>query len=256
MVGSVVLPAIAAGNEVAQGGSAQTAASSAPRTWPDRLHLPIEPYQKPGKLAPAIKDSDKLEWPQEIQAPAGAPNVLLVMMDDVGFGATAPFGGPIPTPTFDRIAKEGLRYNRFHTTAVCSPSRAALITGRNHHVASTGIIMEFSTPYPGYHSLVSRSVGTIGEILTSNGYSTSWFGKNHNVPDWQNSPAGPYNLWPTGLGFEYFYGFLGADAHQYRPAVYENITPRDSYLGREATRSRRQRGGPRTGLLSWTRRSG
>ncbi|WP_341675533.1 sulfatase-like hydrolase/transferase [Niveibacterium sp. SC-1] len=117
------------------------------------------------------------------------------------------------------------RYNRFHTTAVCSPSRAALVTGRNHHVASTGIIMEFSTSYPGYHSLVSRSVGTIGEILTANGYGTSWFGKNHNVPDWQNSPAGHFSLWPTGLGFEYFYGFLGADAHQFRPAVYENITP-------------------------------
>lgn len=210
-------------------------AQQASGTWPDRLHLPIEPYQPSGKLSPAVRDSTKLDWPREIQAPAGAPNVLLVMMDDVGFGASEPFGGPIPVPTFARMASEGLRYNRFHTTAVCSPSRAALITGRNHHVASTGIIMEFSTPYPGYHSLVSRSVGTIGEILTDNGYGTSWFGKNHNVPDWQTSPAGPYNLWPTGLGFEYFYGFLGADAHQYRPAVYEGTTPVDPYLGREDT---------------------
>lgn len=203
--------------------------------WPDRTHLPVEPYQKLGKLAPSLGASGKLEWPQEIQAPKGAPNVLLVLMDDVGYGATSTFGGAIPTPTFDRVAREGLRYNRFHTTAVCSPSRAALITGRNHHVASTGIIMEFSTPAPGYHSLVSRSVGTIGEILTSNGYGTAWFGKNHNVPDWQNSPAGPFNLWPTGLGFEYFYGFLGADAHQFRPAVYENITPVDPYIGKEDT---------------------
>lgn len=203
--------------------------------WPDRRHLPVEPYVKANKLAPAVKDSSKADWPLEIQAPEGAPNVLVVLMDDVGFGATEPFGGAIPTPSFDRVAKQGVRYNRFHTTAVCSPSRAALITGRNHHVASTGIIMEFSTPFPGYHSLVSRSVGTIGEMLTDNGYGTSWFGKNHNVPDWQNSPAGPYNLWPTGLGFQYFYGFLGADAHQFRPAVYENITAVDPYLGREDT---------------------
>ncbi|KAF0813323.1 Arylsulfatase [Andreprevotia sp. IGB-42] len=203
--------------------------------WPDRLHLPIEPKQQAAKLAPSVGQSTKIDWPAEIQAPEGAPNVLVVLMDDVGFGATQSFGGAIPTPSLDRIAREGLRFNSFHTAAVCSPSRAALITGRNHHVASTGIIMEFSTPYPGYHSLVSRSVGTIGEILTDNGYGTSWFGKNHNVPDWQNSPAGPYNLWPTGLGFQYFYGFLGADAHQFRPAVYENITPVDPYLGREDT---------------------
>lgn len=203
--------------------------------WPDREHLPIEPFQKSGKLAPTVRDSTKMEWPKEISAPDGAPNILLIMMDDVGFGASQPFGGPVPTPTLDRISKEGLRYNAFHTTAVCSPTRASLITGRNHHVASTGIIMEFSTPYPGYHSLVSRSVGNVGEILTMNGYGSSWFGKNHNVPDWQTTPAGPFNLWPTGLGFEYFYGFLGADAHQFRPAVYENTAPIDPYLGQEDT---------------------
>ncbi|NVK52806.1 MAG: arylsulfatase [Flavobacteriaceae bacterium] len=207
--------------------------STAKSEWPDRLHLPIEPYQKEGKIAPSLGESDPYDWPKEITAPEGAPNVLLVMMDDVGFGASSTFGGPIPTPTFDRIANEGLRYNNFHTTAVCSPTRAALITGRNHHVASTGIIMEFSTPYPGYHSMVSRSVGTVGEILTSNGYGTSWFGKNHNVPDWQTSPAGPFDLWPTGLGFEYFYGFLGGDAHQYRPPVYENTRPVEPYLDNE-----------------------
>lgn len=151
--------------------------------WPDRRHLPIEPYQKLGKLDPSVGASDSIEWPTEIAAPDGAPNILLIMTDDVGFGASEVFGGPIPTPTYAKLAKEGLKFNRFHTTAVCSPSRAALITGRNHHVASTGIIMEFSTPFPGYHSLVSRSVGTIGEILTDNGYATSWYGKNHNVPD-------------------------------------------------------------------------
>lgn len=198
--------------------------------WPDRRHLPIEPYQQIGELAPAIKDSSPIKWPKEVEAPAGAPNVLLIMTDDVGFGASEVFGGPVPTPTYGRLASTGLKFNRFHTTAVCSPSRAALITGRNHHVASTGIIMEFTTPYPGYHSLVSRSVGTIGEILTDNGYGTAWFGKNHNVPDWQNTAAGPFQLWPTGLGFEYFYGFLGGDAHQFRPAIFENTTAVDPYL--------------------------
>ena len=208
--------------------NAQETTSS--QNWPDRTVLPIEPYQKVGKIAPTIKDSDKIDWPKEIGAPEGAPNVLLIMIDDVGFGASSAFGGPIPTPNFDALAANGLKYNRFHTTAVCSPSRAALITGRNHHTAATGIIMEFSTPFPGYNSLVPKSVATIGKILTDNGYGTSWFGKNHNVPDWQSSPAGPFNLWPTGLGFEYFYGFLGADAHQFRPAIMENTKPIDPYL--------------------------
>ncbi len=199
----------------------------------DRTVLPIPPYQKVGKLAPTIKDSDPIQWPVEVSAPKGAPNVLLIMTDDVGFGATELFGGAVPTPTYDRLAKAGLKYNNFFTTAVCSCSRAALITGRNHHVGSTGIIMEFSTPYPGYHSLMSKGVGTIGEILKDNGYATSWFGKNHNVPDWETTPAGPFTLWPTALGFDYFYGFLGADAHQFRPAIYEGVTAIDPYLGKE-----------------------
>lgn len=203
--------------------------------WPDRTRLPIPAHQDIGKIDRTVEGSDPIEWPREVTAPEGAPNVLLVMTDDVGFGASEVFGGPIPTPTYARLAQNGLRYNRFHTTALCSPSRAALLTGRNHHVAATGIIMEFSTPFPGYHSIVSKSVGTLGEILTGNGYGTSWFGKNHNVPDWLTTPAGPFNLWPSGLGFEYFYGFLGADAHQFRPAVYENNLPVDPYLGREDT---------------------
>ncbi|MGI9823609.1 arylsulfatase [Agromyces sp. Marseille-Q5079] len=202
-------------------------------SWPDRTRLPIEPFQEVGRVERTVAGSDPIEWPVEVSAPTGAPNVLVVMTDDVGFGASEVFGGPIPTPTYARLAERGLRFNRFHTTALCSPSRAALITGRNHHVASTGIIMEFSTPFPGYHSIVSRSVGTIGEILTQNGYGTAWFGKNHNVPDWLTTPAGPFTLWPTGLGFEYFYGFLGADAHQFRPAVFEGTKPIDPYLGRE-----------------------
>lgn len=201
--------------------------------WPDRTRLPIPPFQKVGRIDRTIAGSDPIEWPREVTAPQGAPNILLIMTDDVGFGASDVFGGPIPTPVYGRLAERGLKYNRFHTTALCAPSRAALITGRNHHVAATGIISEFSTPFPGYHSIMSKSVGTIGEILTQNGYGTAWFGKNHNVPDWLTTPAGPFNLWPMGLGFEYFYGFLGADAHQFRPAIYEGTIPVDPYLGRE-----------------------
>jgi len=151
--------------------------------------------------------------------------VLLILTDDVGFGASSTFGGPIPTPTMDRLAQSGLRYNQFHTTALCSSTRAALITGRNHHTAATGNIMEFGTGYPGYNTLMSRSVGTIAQMLKYNGYSTAWFGKNHNVPDWHSSQAGPFDNWPTGLGFDYFFGFIGGDAHQWRTPIFENTLP-------------------------------
>jgi arylsulfatase len=157
-------------------------------TWmgaPARAEGPQLPKPEPpftGKIGRTVKES-KPDFPKAVTAPPGAPNVLLIMTDDVGFGAASTWGGPIPTPTMDRLAQAGLRYNEFHTTALCSPTRAALITGRNHHTASTGNIMEFATGYPGYDSLMSRSVGTIGEILKYNGYNTAWFGKNHNVPD-------------------------------------------------------------------------
>jgi arylsulfatase len=166
-----------------------------------------------------------------VKAPAGAPNMLLILADDVGFGATSVFGGPIRTPNFQRLADRGLRYNRFHTTALCSPTRAALITGRNHHSVATGVIVEMATGFPGYNSLLPKSCGTVGAVLRDNGYSTSWFGKMHNVPDWMSSQAGPYDLWPTGLGFDYFYGFLGGDCDQWHPAAYENTTPIEPYLG-------------------------
>src|SRR6202012_3010745 len=132
-------------------------------------------------------------------------NVLLIMTDDVGFAAASTFGGPVPTPTLEALASHGVKYNRFNTTALCSPSRAALITGRDQHNAHTGIIMERSLGYPGYDSLKPGSVGSVGEILKQNGYSTAWFGKNHNVPAWHFSAAGPFDLWPPGPGFEYFY---------------------------------------------------
>ena len=192
------------------------------------LPKPEPPFQ--GKIGRTVKDSTP-DFPKSIEAPAGAPNVLLIMTDDVGFGASSAFGGPIQTPNFQRIADSGLRYNMFHTTALCSPTRAALITGRNHHTNASGVITEFATGYPGYNSLVPKSSGSVGEVLKENGFNTSWFGKMHNVPDWMSSEAGPFDLWPSGLGFEYFYGFLGGDSDQWHPALYENTRPIEPYLG-------------------------
>lgn len=177
-----------------------------------------------GKIGRTVKESTP-DFPKPVQAPKGAPNVLLIMTDDVGFSASSPFGGPIVTPTLDTLSQNGLRYNQFHTTAMCSPTRAALITGRNHHSNATGVIMELGTGYPGYNSLMPKSNGTIAEVLKQNGYNTSWFGKNHNVPDWQTSQAGPFDLWPTGLGFEYFYGFIGGDTDQWHSAIFEGTKP-------------------------------
>ena len=177
-----------------------------------------------GKVGRTTADSIK-DFPKAVQAPKGAPNILLILTDDVGFGASSTFGGPIPTATMDRLAKNGLRYNTFHTTALCSPTRAALLSGRNHHSANTGVITELATGFPGYNSLMSKSCGGFAEILKQNGYNTSWYGKNHNVPDWQTSQSGPFDLWPTGLGFEYFYGFIGGDTSQWNPALYEGTKP-------------------------------
>src|SRR5882724_8918335 len=145
------------------------------------LPRPEQPFR--GKIGRTPKDSTP-DFPKGVEAPKGAPNILVILTDDVGFGASSTFCGPIPTPTMDRLAKSGLRYNTFHTTALCSPTRAALLTGRNHHSANTGVIMELGTGYPGYNSLMSKSCGTFAEILKQNGYNTSWYGKNHNVPDW------------------------------------------------------------------------
>jgi arylsulfatase A-like enzyme len=186
------------------------------------LPRPEQPFG--GYIARKVQDSIK-DFPKEVTAPKGAPNILLILTDDVGFGATSTFGGPVPTPTFDRLAAKGLRYTQFHTTALCSPTRAALLSGRNHHSANTGIIMEGATGFPGYNSLMSKSCGTFAEVLKQNGYNTAWYGKNHNIPDWHSSQAGPFDLWPTGLGFEYFYGFIGGDTSQWAPALYENIKP-------------------------------
>ncbi|CFX45752.1 Sulfatase [Candidatus Filomicrobium marinum] len=163
-------------------------------------------------------------WPPRIAPPEGAPNVLLIITDDAGFGVPSTFGGVIPTPTMDRVANAGLRYNRVFSTALCSPTRAALITGRNHHSVGFGVISEQSTGFPGYNSIIPRDKATIGRILLDNGYATSWFGKDHNTPAFAASQAGPFDQWPTGMGFEYFYGFVGGDANQWEPNLFRNTT--------------------------------
>jgi arylsulfatase len=163
-------------------------------------------------------------WAPRVVPPKQAPNILLIMLDDAGFGVPSTFGGVIPTPTMDRIAKNGLRYNNIHSTALCSPTRAALITGRNHHSAGFGVISEQSTGFPGYNSIIEKDKATIGRILLENGYATSWFGKDHNTPAFAASQAGPFDQWPTGLGFEYFYGFVGGDANQWQPNLFRNTT--------------------------------
>ena len=179
------------------------------------------------KFGGVIKDDalqSKPWWAPRVVPPKGAPNVLLIITDDAGFGVPSTFGGVIPTPTMDRIANEGLRYNRMFSTALCSPTRAALITGRNHHSAGFGVISEQSTGFPGYNSIIDKDKATIGRILLDNGYATSWFGKDHNTPAFAASQVGPFDQWPTGMGFEYFYGFVGGDANQWQPNLFRNTT--------------------------------
>ena len=174
----------------------------------------------PPKFGGVINESatnSKPWWPPLIVPPKGAPNVLLIMTDDQGYGVSGTFGGVVPTPAMDRIAKAGLRYTQFHSTALCSPTRAALITGRNHHSVGFGVIGELSTGYPGYDSIIGPENATIGAILKENGYATSWFGKNHNTPGFQYSIAGPFEQWPSGMGFQYFYGFMGGETDQWTP---------------------------------------
>ena len=173
-------------------------------------------------------------WAPRIVPPQGAPNVLLIITDDAGFGVPSTFGGVIPTPTMDQIASEGLRYNRMFSTALCSPTRAALITGRNHHSVGFGVISEQSTGFPGYNSIIPKDKATIGRILRDNGYSTAWFGKDHNVPAFAASQAGPFDKWPTGMGFEYFYGFVGGDANQWQPNLFRNTTQIYPFHGKPA----------------------
>lgn len=188
------------------------------------LPKPEPPFK--GTIGKTYKES-KPDFPKPLQAPAGAPNVLVVLLDDVGFGHASTLGGAVATPTLDRLAKNGLLYNRMHTTALCSPTRAALLTGRNHHGVGTGVIIELGTGFPGYTGIVPNTAVGLPEILRQNGYTTSAFGKWHNTPDNEITPSGPFDRWPTGKtwGFEYFYGFMNGETHQYYPVLYRNTTP-------------------------------
>jgi arylsulfatase A-like enzyme len=186
---------------------------------PDPAHVGVTTYD--------AKDPDTAFPPIEpLRPPEGAPNVLIVLIDDAGFGSSSAFGGPCNTPTFDRLAENGLRYNRFHTTALCSPTRQALLTGRNHHSVGMGGITEIATSAPGYNSIRPKAAAPLAETLKLNGYSTAQFGKCHEVPVWQTSPLGPFDAWPSGGGgFEHFYGFIGGETNQYAPALYDGTVP-------------------------------
>ena len=197
----------------------------------DGKQIPPPPAKFSGVIKQDAKDS-KPYWPPTVVPRKGAPNVLLIMTDDQGYGVTSTFGGVIPTPAMDRLAKRGLRYTQFHSTALCSPTRAALITGRNHHSVGTGVIAEMSTGYPGYDSVITKDKATIGTILRDNGYSTSWFGKNHNTPTYQYSLAGPFDQWPSGMGFEYFYGFMGGESNQWTPYLFRDHTQIQPWVGK------------------------
>jgi arylsulfatase len=200
-----------------------TPGSPGATTTIDRKQLPPPDPKFGGVIKDTATDS-KPWWPPTVVPPKGAPNILLIMTDDQGYGVCSTFGGVIPTPALDRIAKAGLRYTQFHSTALCSPTRAALITGRNHHSSGFGVISEQATGYPGYDSIITKDKATIGEILKENGYATSWFGKNHNTPTYLYSLAGPFDQWPSGMGFEYFYGFMGGETNQWTPYLFRDHT--------------------------------
>ncbi len=199
----------------------------------DGKQIPPPPPKFDGVIKDEAKDSTPC-WPPRIVPPRGAPNILLIMTDDQGYGVSGTFGGVIPTPALDRIAKAGLRYTQFHSTALCSPTRAALITGRNHHSVGFGVIGELSTGYPGYDSIIGPQSATIDEILKENGYATSWFGKNHNTPSFQySSAAGPFEQWPSGMGFQYFYGFMGGETDQWTPYLFRDHTQIFPWIGKK-----------------------
>jgi arylsulfatase A-like enzyme len=208
-----------------------TPGSPSATTTIDGRYLPPQPQPFQGQINLNV-DQSKPAWPARVVPPKGAPNILLIMTDDVGFGAPSTFGGLIPTPTLDRIATNGLRYVNFHTTSLCSPTRAALLTGRNHHSVGFGVISEIATGFPGYNSIMGPESATIAKILKENGYRTSWFGKNHNTPAFETSQAGPFDQWPTGMGFDYFYGFNAGDVSQWEPMLTRNTTPITPFVGK------------------------
>jgi arylsulfatase len=185
----------------------------------------VRPVMHQGFVGPTVTESSPARWPPLTRPPAPAPNVILIMTDDVGFGASSTFGGPVPTPTFDSLAEQGLRFNRFHTTAMCSPTRAALLTGRNHTQVGMGTVTDRATGYDGYTTVIPKNAATIAELLRSHGYSTAAFGKWHLAPLWETGPNGPFDHWPTQMGFEHFYGFMTGDTDQWAPTLYQDQSP-------------------------------
>ncbi len=206
--------------------SAVLAIGVVPAQAADKLDRTVLPIAEPKRPAITEVDVRKATAPPrfEVKAPAGAPNVLLVMLDDMGFGMSSAFGGPIHMPTVERLADNGLRYNHFHTTALCSPTRAALLSGRNHHMNNMGAITEFSTAFPGNTGSRPNNVAPLAEMLRLNGYSTGFFGKNHETAAWEVSPSGPTDRWPTRSGFDKFYGFIGGETNQWAPLLYDGLT--------------------------------
>jgi arylsulfatase A-like enzyme len=229
----VAIPCAQDGSAVAIGSQQVTGTPGSPgaTTTINGEQLPPPPQKFGGKVDRNVAQSTPY-WPMRVVPPKDAPNVLLIMTDDTGFGVSSTFGGVIPSPTLDRIAANGLRYTNFNSTALCSPTRAAIITGRNHHSMGFGVVAEQATGYPGYNSIMTRDKATIGKILKDHGYRTSWFGKDHNTPEFQASQAGPFDQWPTGMGFDYFYGFVGGDANQWQPNLFRNTTAIYPYYNR------------------------
>src|SRR5271157_2602205 len=225
---SVLLPLMGAGAQAQQ--TTGVPGSPDATTTIDGRYLPAPPQKFEGQINLNAAQS-KPAWPARVVPPKGAPNILLILTDDVGFGAPSTFGGVIPTPALDRIAAAGLRYTNFHSTALCSPTRAAIITGRNHHSVGFGVVSEAASGFPGYNSVIGKDSATIGRILLENGYRTSWFGKDHNTPTWDASQAGPFGQWPAGMGFEYFYGFVGGDANQWQPNLFNDTKAIYPYVG-------------------------
>jgi arylsulfatase len=200
-----------------------TPGSPSATTTIDQHSVPNPPPPFKGVINIDAKSS-KPYWNPKVVPPKGAPNVLLIITDDAGYGVSGTFGGVIPTPALDRVAAAGIRYTQFHSTALCSPTRAALITGRNHHSVGYGVVAEQSTGFPGYDAVLGLNNASLGEILKQNGYATSWFGKNHNTPDFTYSVSGPFDQWPSGMGFDYFYGFMGGESDQWTPWLFRDHT--------------------------------
>src|SRR4029079_11400842 len=203
-----------------QQGNEGTTSSNTASDALDRTSLPIkEPAPQIYKELDARNAKAPPRW--EVKAPQGAPNVVIVLIDDIGFGSSSAFGGPINMPTLEKMAGNGLKYNRFHTTALCSPTRVALLTGHNHHANNAGAIMELATGFPGTTGERPREITTLAAILRQNGYGTAACGKYHEAPPWEVSVSGPYDRWPAGSGFDKFYGFIGGETNQWAPAIYD-----------------------------------